>query len=161
MPLKKGENDMTSNKVIKILIVFILCMTVLGCSASTAFADTIYDCSYLINVGEKSYSDTLFYQLITSVPEAADDFENIKYGGMYSIIISDGTAIVEYINMGDRDKCHLWFGIECTPAQICIDCIDTLINSPVLVYDVSSGEIYSYSSIDTDDYVQFVLDMLS
>ena len=80
---------------------------------------------------------------------------------MYSIIISDGTAIVEYINMGDRDKCHLWFGIECTPAQICIDCIDTLINSPVLVYNVSSGEIYSYSSIDTDDYVQFVLDMLS
>ncbi len=74
MPLKKGENDMTSNKVIKMLIVFILCMTVLGCSASTAFADTIYDCSYLINVGEKSYSDTLFYQLITSVPEAADDF---------------------------------------------------------------------------------------
>lgn len=158
MPLKKGKIYMTSNKVIKILVVFILCMTVLGCSVSTAFADTIYDCPYLMDVGDKSYDDTLFSEIISS-SAFADYFSNAKDGTMYSVVVYDDMAFVEYLNFCDRDKCHLWLGTKGDPAQICLDCWDTFVNTPVLVCNVSSGKFYGYST--TDNYAQFILDLLS
>ena len=52
---------MACNKLLKFIAAFVLGVTILASSSTVSVADTIDDCSYLIDMGSKAYNDTTFY----------------------------------------------------------------------------------------------------
>lgn len=153
--MKNGGNQMNCNKRIKVLSAFALTITILVCSATASIADTIYDCSYLFDVGNKAYKDTDFYKLCSSV-SGFDDLTP-ENGAMYFVALQGIIGSVEYIDFGNQDKCHQWITFEDDPVRICLDCYDTFVDSIVMVVD-PSGEVYAYSNI-TDNYAEFLASM--
>lgn len=146
---------MACNKLLKFIVAFVLGVTILASSATVSVADTIDDCSYLIDMGNKSYSDTMFYELMSAV---IDDGEFNK-GCMYFVVTSREGGIVEYIDFGDRDECHQWIAFKKNdPGQICLDCYGTFATNIVIVLDASSNKVYTYSDME-DNYIEFLLSM--
>ncbi|MDO4385280.1 MAG: hypothetical protein Q4E18_04695 [Clostridia bacterium] len=145
---------MNRNKLLKVLAAFVLSVTILTSSTTVSIADTIDECSYLVDMGSKSYSDTLFYEYSSSF---FDDSEFDK-GCIYFVVTSGEYGFVEYIDFGDRDECHQWIAFKNDPRQICLDCYDTFVTNILLVVDTSSNKVYTYSDME-DNYIEFILNM--
>ena len=65
---------------------------------------------------------------------------------------------LEYIDFGNRDECRQWLSFKNDPGQICLDCYDTFVTNIVIVVDIPSSKIYTYSGTE-DNYIEFILNM--
>lgn len=145
---------MACNKLLKFIVAFVLGVTILASSSTVSVADTIDDCSYLIDMGSKAYNDTTFYEFSSSFLDESE----FNKGYMYFVATSEKVGIVEYIDFGNRDECRQWLSFKNDPGQICLDCYDTFVTNIVIVVDIPSSKIYTYSGTE-DNYIEFILNM--
>ena len=66
---------MACNKLLKFIAAFVLGVTILASSSTVSVADTIDDCSYLIDMGSKAYNDTTFYEFSSSFLDESEFIE--------------------------------------------------------------------------------------